>query len=230
MQAGAEAMGPHDFESWGLFLWSSTRKEETRWQRSRRSCGTTSRATSSRARRSNGRARRSAAMVDLKFCDLLGTWQHVTLPIGSLRRVGVRRGPRLRRLLDPRLAGDRGERHDPDARRVDGDPRSVHRGADALAALRDRRAGDARAVRQGSAPRREARRGVPALDRHRRHVLTSAPSASSSSSTRSRTRAARTRRATRSTRPRATGTPATPASATRSARSRATSRPRRTTR
>src|SRR5215467_16351308 len=25
----------------------------------------------------------SAAMVDLKFCDLLGTWQHVTLPIGS---------------------------------------------------------------------------------------------------------------------------------------------------
>src|SRR2546430_13837691 len=24
-----------------------------------------------------------AAMVDLKFCDLLGTWQHVTLPIGS---------------------------------------------------------------------------------------------------------------------------------------------------
>ena len=26
----------------------------------------------------------SAAMVDLKFCDLLGTWQHVTLPLGSL--------------------------------------------------------------------------------------------------------------------------------------------------
>src|SRR6201989_2768250 len=25
----------------------------------------------------------SAAMVDLKFCDLLGAWQHVTLPIGS---------------------------------------------------------------------------------------------------------------------------------------------------
>ncbi len=27
--------------------------------------------------------RTQAAMVDLKFCDLLGTWQHVTLPIGS---------------------------------------------------------------------------------------------------------------------------------------------------
>ena len=26
----------------------------------------------------------SAAMVDLKFCDLLGTWQHVSLPVGSL--------------------------------------------------------------------------------------------------------------------------------------------------
>src|SRR4051794_10040210 len=25
----------------------------------------------------------SAAMVDLKFCDLLGTWQHVSLPVGS---------------------------------------------------------------------------------------------------------------------------------------------------
>ena len=25
-----------------------------------------------------------AAMVDLKFCDLLGTWQHMTLPIRAL--------------------------------------------------------------------------------------------------------------------------------------------------
>src|SRR5207248_6618011 len=25
-----------------------------------------------------------AAMVDLKFCDLLGTWQHVTLPVAGL--------------------------------------------------------------------------------------------------------------------------------------------------
>src|SRR6266516_1280258 len=27
----------------------------------------------------------SAKMVDLKFCDLLGTWQHVSLPIGAFR-------------------------------------------------------------------------------------------------------------------------------------------------
>ncbi len=25
-----------------------------------------------------------AQMVDLKFCDLLGTWQHVTLPLSGL--------------------------------------------------------------------------------------------------------------------------------------------------
>src|SRR5262245_9050662 len=25
-----------------------------------------------------------AAMVDLKFCDLLGTWQHVSLPVRAL--------------------------------------------------------------------------------------------------------------------------------------------------
>ena len=25
-----------------------------------------------------------AAMVDLKFCDLLGTWQHMTLPVRAL--------------------------------------------------------------------------------------------------------------------------------------------------
>ena len=87
------------------------------------------------------------------------------------RRGRVRRGARLRRLVDPRLAGDRGERHDPHAGRRRGDPRSVHRGADALAPLRDRGARDARAVQQGSAPGRKARGGLSALDRHRRHVL-----------------------------------------------------------
>ena len=25
----------------------------------------------------------TAKLVDLKFCDLLGTWQHVTLPLGA---------------------------------------------------------------------------------------------------------------------------------------------------
>ena len=107
-----------------------------------------------------------------------------------VRRVGVRRGPRLRRLLDPRLAGDRGERHDPDAGRVDGDPRPVHRGADALAALRDRGARDAtRRTPRIRAASRSARRSTCARPASPTRA-TSAPSASSSSSTRSRTRAA----------------------------------------
>ena len=66
-----------------------------------------------------------AAMVDLKFCDLLGTWQHMTLPLARVRRVGVRRRARLRRLLDPRLAGDLRVGHAADAR--PGDARSSTR-------------------------------------------------------------------------------------------------------
>ena len=73
-----------------------------------------------------------------------------------------------------------------------GDARSVHRGADALARLRDRRPGDARAYAKDPRADRPPRRGVPARDRHRRHRPTSVPSASSSSSTRSRTSSART--------------------------------------
>src|SRR5881398_3751520 len=34
----------------------------------------------------------SAAMVDLKFCDLLGTWQHVTLPIGTFDEAAFEEG------------------------------------------------------------------------------------------------------------------------------------------
>src|SRR3954453_23504154 len=33
-----------------------------------------------------------AAMVDLKFCDLLGTWQHVSLPIGGLDEAAFEEG------------------------------------------------------------------------------------------------------------------------------------------
>ncbi len=113
----------------------------------------------------------SAAMVDLKFCDLLGTWQHVTLPVGSFDESAFDEGLGFD---GSSIRGWQGiEESDmllmPDA--VDGDPRPVHRGADALARLRDRGAGDARAVREGSAPRREARRGLPPRLRHRRHVL-----------------------------------------------------------
>src|ERR671925_1930059 len=50
-----------------------------------------------------------------------------------VRRVRVRRGARLRRLVDSRVAGDLRVRHAPDARPGDGGARPLYRGADALA-------------------------------------------------------------------------------------------------
>ena len=111
------------------------------------------------------------SMVDLKFCDLLGTWQHMTLPLRAFGADALRGRARLRRLLDPRLAGDLRVGHAADARSELGDPRPGHRGADALADLRDRRPDHARGLFARSAPGREARRGVPALDRDRGHLL-----------------------------------------------------------
>ncbi len=52
-----------------------------------------------------------AKMVDLKFTDLLGTWQHVSLPLAALDEERVRGRPRLRRLVDPWLEGDPGVGH-----------------------------------------------------------------------------------------------------------------------
>jgi glutamine synthetase len=54
-------------------------------------------------------------MVDLKFCDLLGTLAAHDAAAARVRRVRVRRGARLRRLVDPRLAGDLGVGHAADA-------------------------------------------------------------------------------------------------------------------
>ena len=147
----------------------------------------------------------------------------------GLRRVGLRRGARLRRLLDPRLAGDLRVGHAADAgrRRARSSTRSRRRRRSRCCARSPTRSRASRtaATRAASpgAPRRTSSSGSPTR-------RTSGPSASSSSSTRSRTTSARTTRTTRSTRPRATGTPASRGSATRSARRRATSRRRRTTR
>ena len=80
---------------------------------------------------------------------------HVAAAVG-VRRGRVRGGPRLRRLVDPRLAGHLGERHAAHPAGRHGDPRPVHRGADALAPLRDRRPDHARALRPGPAPRSRA--------------------------------------------------------------------------
>ena len=46
-----------------------------------------------------------AEMVDLKFVDMLGSWQHCSFPIDHLDEGHVQGGPWLRRLVDPRLDG-----------------------------------------------------------------------------------------------------------------------------
>ena len=131
--------------------------------------------------------------------------------VDVVRRVRVRRGPRLRRLLDPRLAGDQRVGHAARCRRPTTailDPFTEAPTLSLICEIRDPLT--RRAVRQGparssrSAPRSTCARPASPTPR------TSAPSASSSSSTRSRTSSGRTRRTTRSTRPRATGTPASP--------------------
>ena len=172
----------------------------------------------------------SAVMVDLKFCDLLGTWQHVSLPVAGFDESAFEEGLGFD---GSSIRGWQGISESdmllmPDASSAILDPFTE---APTLSlAVRDLRSDHARAVRQGSrggwrsAPRTTF---APPASPTR---STSARSASSSSSTTCRTRAGRTRRATRSTPPRATGTRATPGSATRCARSTATSRSRRTTR
>ena len=46
------------------------------------------------------------SMVDLKFCDLLGTWQHMTLPLRAFGAESVRGRPRAS--TAPRSAAGRG--------------------------------------------------------------------------------------------------------------------------
>ena len=51
------------------------------------------------------------SMVDLKFTDLPGTWQHMGMALAEPGRGGARRRDRLRRVVDPRLPGDLRVRH-----------------------------------------------------------------------------------------------------------------------
>ena len=52
-----------------------------------------------------------AKFVDLKFMDFPGMWQHFTIPVAQLEEEQFRGRARLRRLVDPRLAGDQRQRH-----------------------------------------------------------------------------------------------------------------------
>src|SRR5205823_15090480 len=83
-QAGTEAMEPQDSRSPGLFFCgpkpegAAVAAEETKHYLANGA------ATTPDAREALEWARETTAkMVDLKFCDLLGTWQHMTLPISA---------------------------------------------------------------------------------------------------------------------------------------------------
>ncbi len=165
----------------------------------------------------------SAKMVDLKFCDLLGTWQHVSLPVSAFREEDFEEGLGFD---GSSIRGWQGISESdmllmPQAETAIIDPFTEAPTLSLICEIADPlRTRAALPV----APRSSCARAVS------RTPPTSAPSASSSSSTRSATSSARTSRTTSSIRARGTGTRASPASATRSARRRATSRPPRTTR
>ena len=159
-----------------------------------------------RRRCSNSQTERGVEMVDLKFVDLPGAWQHMTLPLGRARRGGLRDRARVRRLLDPRLPGDPRVGHAPDPGCDDRVHRPVLHAHDAVADLLDRRSGARRAVWPRSALRGPESREPPRVGAGSLTSPTSGPRPSSSSSTTSPTSSASTAPSTRSTPTRASGT------------------------
>ena len=172
-----------------------------------------------------------AQLVDLKFCDLLGSWQHMTLPVSAFGTSAFDRGARLRRLLDPRLAGDRRER--PAAHAGPGGARSSTRSRRRRRSRSSARSPTRRPARPTGATRAASPGGRRSYLRETGIADTAyfGPGVRVLRLRRGLLRArAAPRRTTPSTRPRATGTRPCPASATRCARRAATSRRRRTTR
>ena len=167
-QAPAEAMGPQDFRVLGPFFVVPTYRRDAMAEIETKHF--LANGTQPDAREALEWATETRAqMVDLKFCDLFGRWQHMTLPLTSFEESAFDEGLGFD---GSSIRGWQGISESDmllDPRRDERDPRPVHRGADALAHLRDPRPDDRRGVRQGPAARREARRGVSALDRGRRH-------------------------------------------------------------
>ena len=111
------------------------------------------------------------SMVDLKFCDLLGTWQHMTLP---LRAFGAESFEEGLGFDGSSIRGWQGISESdmllmPDPTSAILDPATEAPTLSLVCEIVD-------PITQGGvlarpAPGREARRGVPPLDRDRRHVL-----------------------------------------------------------
>ena len=110
-------------------------------------------------------------IVDFRFCDLPGLMQHFSVPASQLDRGHVRRRPRLRRLVDPRVPGDPGVGHAPDPgprhRRRRPVPRST-RPSTSTASCATRSPARPTPATPATSPRRPR---PTWLDRHRRHRL-----------------------------------------------------------
>ena len=109
--------------------------------------------------------------VDLRFTDPRGKWQHVTFDVSLVDEDFFADGHDVRRLLDRRLEGDQRVRHDADARPRHRLHRPVLLSSHAVHLLRRPRAGDRRALQPRPARHRQEGRGLPQVDRRRRHGL-----------------------------------------------------------
>ena len=110
--------------------------------------------------------------VDVRFCDLPGVMQHFNVPVESFDDERLHRRPRLRRLLDPRLPG-RSTSPTCCCCRTWRPRSSTRSGSQKTLALNffihDPFTREAYSPRP--AQRRQEGRGLPGLQRHRRHRL-----------------------------------------------------------
>ncbi len=171
----------------------------------------------------------SAVMVDLKFCDLLGTWQHVSLPVAGFNEDAFEDGLGFD---GSSIRGWQGISESdmllmPDASTAILDPFTEAPTLSLVCEIVDpiTREPYNKDPRQLAKRAEEYLRSTGIAD-----TCFVGPECEFFVFDEVSLRAAPTKRGTRSTRPRATGTPATSAPATRSARSTATSRRHRTTR
>ena len=85
-------------------------------------------------------------IVDLKFVDLIGTWQHFSIPVERADGRTIQGRVRVGRFVDPRLEGDQRQRFADGARSDHGLSRSVLRRADVEPHRQCRRSDHARAL------------------------------------------------------------------------------------
>ena len=213
------------------------------WSRSQRSDAltlTTLTRSPARPRRTNVPEQRRAAEVhqgrgrrDGRRPFLRPAGRHAALHRAGLlvRPVGLRRRPRLRRLVDPRLPGDPRVRHVAVPGPDDGVPRPLPRRQDAGRELLHPRPDHRRGLLPRPAQHRAQGDGLPVQHRHRRHGVLRPRGRVLRLRQRPLRDQGRTPASTRSTPRPAPGTPAprTTTAATRSSTRAATSRWRRTT-